>query len=188
MYALLCTAASPLPYPILIGLIVWYCNFFTCPFRQLKSIFWLSDNFFYLYCPGQALMSSSVHYPSTFAGNNVLAGAEEDEQRQLGADETLAGPRQDGHGQVSHGIGRGVDPPQAGAAQWRAARDGLQPLQPGGTDRWKDWLIHIVCDRICSLIFVLVSYLFSSFPLILKPIYSGKEKVCEPFGIIWVSA
>lgn len=62
-------------------------------------------------------MSSSVHYPSTFAGNNVLAGAEEDEQGQLGADEALAGPRQGGHGQVGHGVGRCVDPPQAGAAQ-----------------------------------------------------------------------
>ena len=66
----------------------------------------------------------------TFAGHAVLAGAEEDEQGQLRADEALAGPRGRGQHQVGHGVGRGVDPPQAGAAQALTARDGLQSLQP----------------------------------------------------------
>ena len=66
----------------------------------------------------------------TFAGHTVLAGAEEDEQGQLRADEALAGPRGRGQHQVGHCVGRGVHPPQAGAAQALTARDGLQALQP----------------------------------------------------------
>lgn len=60
----------------------------------------------------------------------MLAGAEENQQGQLGADEAFAGARRRGENQVGHGVGRGVDPPQAGAAQALPARDGLQTLQP----------------------------------------------------------
>lgn len=60
----------------------------------------------------------------------MLAGAEQDQQGQLGADEAFAGSRGRGQNQVGHGVGRGVDPAQAGAAQALAAGDGLQPLQP----------------------------------------------------------
>ena len=60
----------------------------------------------------------------------MLAGAEENQQRQLGADEAFTGPRQVGKNQVGHGVGRGVDPPQAGAAQTLPTCDGLQTLQP----------------------------------------------------------
>lgn len=61
----------------------------------------------------------------------MLAGAEEDQESQLGADEAFAGPGRCGKNQVGHGIGGGVDPPQAGAAQALPTRDGLQALQPG---------------------------------------------------------
>ena len=70
----------------------------------------------------------------TFAGDTVLAGAEENEQGQLRADEALAGPWRGGHGQVGHGVGCGVDPPQTATAQALATRYGLQPLQPGGRE------------------------------------------------------
>lgn len=60
----------------------------------------------------------------------MLAGAEEDQQGQLGADQAFAGARRRWQDQVGHGVGRGVDPPQAGAAQALTARDGLQALQP----------------------------------------------------------
>lgn len=60
----------------------------------------------------------------------MLAGAEENEQSQLGADEAFAGPRRCRKNQVGHGVGRSVDPPQAGAAQALSTCDGLQTLQP----------------------------------------------------------
>lgn len=63
----------------------------------------------------------------------MLAGAEEDQQSQLGADEALAGSRGCRQDQVGHGVGRGVDPPQAGAAQALSTCDGLQALQPDTT-------------------------------------------------------
>lgn len=60
----------------------------------------------------------------------MLAGAEENQQGQLGADEAFAGARRRGENQVGHGVWRGVYPPQAGAAQALPTRDGLQTLQP----------------------------------------------------------
>lgn len=60
----------------------------------------------------------------------MLAGTEENQQSQLGADEAFAGSRQCWQDQVGHGVGRGVDPPQAGAAQALSTCDGLQALQP----------------------------------------------------------
>lgn len=71
-----------------------------------------------------------VEPPPTFTGHTVLAGAEENQQCQLGADEAFAGPWRCGKNQVGHGVGRRVDPPEAGAAQALSARDGLQTLQP----------------------------------------------------------
>lgn len=65
----------------------------------------------------------------------MLAGTEEDQQSQLGADEAFAGARRCWQDQVGHGIGRGVDPPQAGAAQALSTGDGLQALQPNVTQR-----------------------------------------------------
>lgn len=65
----------------------------------------------------------------------MLAGTEENQQSQLGADEAFAGSRRCWQDQVGHGVGRGVDPPQAGAAQALAARDGLQALQPDATQQ-----------------------------------------------------
>lgn len=65
----------------------------------------------------------------------MLAGTEEDQQRQLGADEAFAGSRRRGQHQVGHGVGRGVDPPQAGATQALPTRDGLQALQPDATQQ-----------------------------------------------------
>lgn len=65
----------------------------------------------------------------------MLAGTEENQQSQLGANEAFAGPRQCWQGQVGHGVGRGVDPPQAGAAQALSTRDGLQALQPDATQQ-----------------------------------------------------
>lgn len=67
----------------------------------------------------------------TFTGHTVLAGGEQNQERQLGADEAFAGPGRRGKNQVGHGVGGGVDPPQAGAAQALPTRDGLQTLQPG---------------------------------------------------------
>lgn len=66
----------------------------------------------------------------TFTGHAVLAGAEENQQSQLGADEAFTGPRRCGKNQVGHGVGRRVDPPQTGAAQTLSTCDGLQTLQP----------------------------------------------------------
>lgn len=63
----------------------------------------------------------------------MLAGREENQQSQLRADEAFAGSRWRGQDQVGHGVGRGVDPPQAGAAQALSTCDGLQALQPDGT-------------------------------------------------------
>lgn len=60
----------------------------------------------------------------------MLAGTEENQQSQLGANEAFAGPRRCWQDQVGHGVGRGVHPPQAGAAQALPTRDGLQALQP----------------------------------------------------------
>lgn len=60
----------------------------------------------------------------------MLAGAEENQQSQLRADEAFAGARRCGKNQVGHGIGRRVDPPHAGAAQALSTCDGLQTLQP----------------------------------------------------------
>lgn len=60
----------------------------------------------------------------------MLARTEENQQSQLGADEAFAGSRQCWQDQVGHGVGRGVDPPQAGAAQALSTCDGLQALQP----------------------------------------------------------
>lgn len=60
----------------------------------------------------------------------MLAGAEENQQSQLGADEALAGPWRCRKNEVGHGVGRSVDPPQAGAAQTLSTSDGLQTLQP----------------------------------------------------------
>lgn len=68
--------------------------------------------------------------PLTFTGHAVLAGAEENQQSQLGANEAFAGAQRCGKNQVGHGVGRSVDPPQAGAAQALSTCDGLQPLQP----------------------------------------------------------
>lgn len=65
----------------------------------------------------------------------MLAGAEEDQQGQFGADEAFAGARRRGEDQVGHGVGGGVDPPQAGAAQALPTRDGLEPLQPSASHR-----------------------------------------------------
>lgn len=73
--------------------------------------------------------------PLTFTGHAVLAGAEEDQQGQFGADEAFAGARWRGEDQVRHGVGGGVDPPHAGAAQALPTRDGLEPLQPNGSGR-----------------------------------------------------
>lgn len=70
------------------------------------------------------------HRRPTFTGHAVLAGAEENQQGQLGADEAFAGAWRRGENQVGHGVGRGVDPPEAGAAQALPTRDGLQTLQP----------------------------------------------------------
>ncbi len=74
----------------------------------------------------------STNPPPTFTGHAVLAGAEENQQSQLGADEAFTGTRRCGKNQVGHGVGRGVDPPQAGAAQTLPTCDGLQTLQPEG--------------------------------------------------------
>lgn len=63
----------------------------------------------------------------TLAGDAVLAGREQHQQRELGADEALAGARHAGHGQVGHGVGRSVYPPETAAASARATRDGLKP-------------------------------------------------------------
>lgn len=68
--------------------------------------------------------------PPTFAGHTVLAGTEEDQQSQLGADEAFTGSRRCWQNQVGHGVGCGVDPPQAGAVQTLSTCDGLQALQP----------------------------------------------------------
>lgn len=72
-----------------------------------------------------------LHPVSTFfTGHAVLTGAEEDQQRQLGADEAFAGSRRRGQHQIGHGVGRRVDPSHAAAAQALPTCDGLQPLQP----------------------------------------------------------
>lgn len=60
----------------------------------------------------------------------MLAGAEENKQSQLRTDEAFNGARGCGKNQVGHGVGRSVDPPQAGAAQALSTCDGLQTLQP----------------------------------------------------------
>lgn len=60
----------------------------------------------------------------------MLAGTEENQQSQLGADEAFTGPRRRGKNQVGHGVGGSVDPPQTGTAQTLSACDGLQTLQP----------------------------------------------------------
>lgn len=65
-----------------------------------------------------------------FTGHTVLAGAEQNQQSQLGADEAFAGPGRCGKNQVGHGVGSRVDPPQVGAAQALTTCDGLQTLQP----------------------------------------------------------
>ena len=60
----------------------------------------------------------------------MLAGAEKNQKSQLGADEAFTGPGRRGKNQVGHGVGCGVDPPQAGTAQALPTCDGLQTLQP----------------------------------------------------------
>jgi len=82
-------------------------------------------------CPSKS-PPRELQSPPTFTGHAVLAGAEENQQRQLGADEAFAGPRRRGKNQVGHGVWRRVDPPQAGAAQALPTCDGLQTLQPDG--------------------------------------------------------
>lgn len=59
----------------------------------------------------------------------MLAGAEQNQQSQLGADEAFTESRRCGKNQVGHGVGRSVDPPQAGAAQTLSTCDGLQTVQ-----------------------------------------------------------
>lgn len=65
----------------------------------------------------------------------MLAGAEEDQQGQFGADEAFAWARRCGEDQVGHGVGGSVDPPHTGAAQALPTGDGLEPLQPSGSGR-----------------------------------------------------
>lgn len=72
----------------------------------------------------------TLQSPHTFTGYTVLAGAEENQQSQLRADEAFTGPWRCGKNQVGHSVGCGVDPTQAGAAQALSTCDGLQTLQP----------------------------------------------------------
>ena len=60
----------------------------------------------------------------------MLAGAEENQQSQLRADEAFTGTWRCGKNQVGHGVGGSVDPPQTGTAQALSTCDGLQTLQP----------------------------------------------------------
>lgn len=60
----------------------------------------------------------------------MLAGAEQNQQSELGADEAFTGPRWRGKNQVGHSVGGGVDSPQAGTAQALSTCDCLKTLQP----------------------------------------------------------
>lgn len=93
----------------------------------------------------------------TLAGHAVLAGAEEDEQSQLGADEAFAGPRWCRKDQIGHGVGRRVDPPQAGAADPLSTRDGLQALQPATENNRRTMHLGLrALALVCTLVPVLL--------------------------------
>lgn len=66
----------------------------------------------------------------TLAGDAVLTRREQHEQGELRADEALAGTRRAGHGQVGHGVGCGVNPPETAAARPSARCDGLKSENP----------------------------------------------------------
>lgn len=102
--------------------------------HQTKSCYKIFS--LYFHCPTSIMIVLSEQPPPhtlpplTFTGHAVLAGAEENQQSQLGADETFAGAQRCGKNQVGHGVGCSVDPPQASTAQALSTCDGLQTLQP----------------------------------------------------------
>lgn len=61
------------------------------------------------------LLHLSQSLQLTFTGHTVLAGTEENEKSQLGADEAFAWPGRCRKDQVGHSVGCSVDTPQAGA-------------------------------------------------------------------------
>lgn len=77
----------------------------------------------------------------TLAGDAVLTRREQHEQSKLRTDEALTGTRGAGHGQVSHGVGCGVNPPETAAARPSAGRDGLKS-ETAQTHTWSFSALH----------------------------------------------
>ncbi len=88
----------------------------------------------------------------TLAGDAVLTWREQHQQRELGADEALAGARHARHGQVSHGVGRSVYSSETAAAGACATRDGLKPEHTHTHTSVHSLIPHLVSATINALI------------------------------------
>lgn len=98
-----------------------------CPGTAVHLCLILSD----FLCNCDLTFDALLHSVGTlFTGHTVLTGAEEHQQSQFGADQTLAGPGGRGQHQVGHGVRSCVHSPQAGTAQALATCKSRQTLQP----------------------------------------------------------
>lgn len=102
----------------------------------------------------------------TLAGDAVLARGEENEQGKLGADEALAGAWCAWHDQVCHGVGRGVNTPQAAAATAAAAtRPTCTSLQPNTHPKKKNETkcFHVIIFYFIYITAVYIEYILPGF-------------------------